>query len=97
MILLDTMINMEGKKPYEKGNKITKKNLDLIRIKSFQKNKEYKFGKTNVKFESHNNFKKLIKEKNSVIFAVLNGDVCNKKNQRVLSPGDIIKTGHLKN
>ena len=52
-----------AKKPYEKGNKITKKNLDLIRIKSFQKNKEYKFGKTNVKFESHNNFKKLIKRK----------------------------------
>ena len=84
------------KKPYEKGNKITKKNLNLIRIKSFQKNKEYKFGKTHVKFESHNNFKKLIKEKNSVIFAILNGDVCNKSNQRVLSPGDIIKTGTFK-
>ena len=84
------------KKNYEKGNKITKKNFNLIKLKSFKKDQKYIFGKTQVILESHYNFKRIIKEKNNVIFAVINGNVSNKKNQKVLLPGDIIKTDTLK-
>ena len=84
------------KKPYEKGKKISKKNLNFIKIKTFKKNHKYKFGNTIVHYEVHTNFKKLVREKNNVIFAVLSGNVSNKNNQKVLSPGDIIKTGTFK-
>jgi mannose-6-phosphate isomerase-like protein (cupin superfamily) len=84
------------KKSYEKGKKISKNNLNLIKLKNFKGGQKYEFGKTRVSLESHKNFKKLIKEKNSVIFAIINGNVSNKKNQKVLSPGDIIRTGTLK-
>lgn len=84
------------KKPYEKGTKISKENLNLIKIKKFKKNHKYKFGNTIVYYEVHTNFKKLVKEKNNVIFAVLSGNISNKNNQKVLSPGDIIKTGTFK-
>lgn len=84
------------KKTYERGKKITKKNWDLIKIKTFKKNHKYQFGNTIVHYETHTNFKKLVKEKNDAIFAVLNGNISNKKNQKVLSPGDIIKTGTFK-
>ena len=30
------------------------------------------------------------------MFAVLNGSVCNKRKQKILSPGDIIRTGTFK-
>lgn len=84
------------RKPYEKGKKISKKNLNLIKINTFKKNHKYRFGNTIVHYEVHTNFKKLVREKNNVIFAVLSGNISNKNNQKVLSPGDIIKTGTFK-
>ena len=68
----------------------------MFKLYKFKEKKEYFFGKTTVKLEIHKNFKKLISEKNNTMFAVLNGSVCNKKKQKILSPGDIIKTGTFK-
>ena len=84
------------KKPYETGRKLSNKNIEYKKLHKFQKNKKYFFGETTVVLETHINFKKLISEKNSTIFAVLNGNVCNKHKKKLLSPGDIIKSGTFK-
>ena len=47
--------------------------------------------------ETHKNFRLLNKEKMQTIFAVLEGKVIDRFNRSVLSYGDIIKTGFLKN
>ena len=86
------------KKPYE-GFKFTKKitKKDII----FKNNKKiiqkYVFNnKVELSLETHKNFRKINREKNQTIFAILNGDVVDKKNQSVLSTGDIVKTPTLK-
>jgi len=86
------------KKPYEQGKKFSNLNKKKVfnQLYEFKKEKKYFFDNTVVKLEVHKNFKKLVVEKNDTIFAVLNGGVCNKKKQKVLSPGDIIKTGTFK-
>jgi mannose-6-phosphate isomerase-like protein (cupin superfamily) len=84
------------KKPYEQGKKFSNKNIDHIKLHKLRKNNTYSFGKTSIELETHINFKKLISQKNDTIFAVLNGNVCNKKKKNILSPGDIIKTGTFK-
>ena len=86
------------KKPYEQGKKFSKLNKDkkFFKIYKFKEKKKYLFGKIVVKLEVHKNFKKLVTEKDNTIFAVLNGNVCNKNKQKILSPGDIIRTGTFK-
>ena len=86
------------KKPYEQGKKFSKLNKDkkFFKMSKFREKKKYLFGKTVVKLEVHKNFKKLVTEKDNTIFAVLNGNVCNKNKQKILSPGDIIRTGTFK-
>ena len=86
------------KKPYEQGKKFSnlKKNKTSFKLYKFKEEEKYFFGKTKVKLEIHRNFKKLLAAKNNTIFAVLNGNVCNKKKQKILSPGDIIRTGTFK-
>jgi mannose-6-phosphate isomerase-like protein (cupin superfamily) len=86
------------RKPYELGKKFSNLNKDknFYKLYKFKEKTEYFFGKTIVKLEIHKNFKKLVAEKNNTIFAVLNGSVCNKKKQKILSPGDIIRTGTFK-
>jgi mannose-6-phosphate isomerase-like protein (cupin superfamily) len=86
------------RKPYEQGKKLSNLNKDknVYKLYKFKEKTEYFFGKTIVKLEIHKNFKKLVAEKNNTIFAVLNGSVCNKKKQKILSPGDIIRTGTFK-
>ena len=83
-------------KAYELGKKFSNKNVNYIIYKKFEKNKKYNVGKTIVELETHFNFKKLIKQKDKTIFAVLNGNVCTKNNKKLLSSGDIIKTGTFK-
>jgi mannose-6-phosphate isomerase-like protein (cupin superfamily) len=77
------------RQPYEQGK-------NFYKLYKFKEKTEYVFGKTIVKLEIHKNFKKLVSEKNNTIFAVLNGSVCSKKKQKILSPGDIIRTGTFK-
>ena len=85
-------------RPYE-GKKFTKKiqsNFITFKKPQLNKNQTYKMGKVKISLEIHKNFKKLVNNKNSVIFAILDGKIIDKRGKNVLSYGDIIKTGTLK-
>ena len=87
-----------AKKPYE-GKKFTKlKTSSLIRFKrpKFGVEQAYKIGDVIISLEVHKNFKKLLKNKNSTIFGILDGAISDNKGQNVLSYGDIIKTDDLR-
>ena len=60
------------------------------------KKQVYKLGKVNVSLEVHKNFDKLLKNKNSNIFAILDGSISDNKGRNVLSYGDIVKTDDLR-
>ena len=85
-------------KPYEGKNFTKKINSDFIRFAKpkLGKNQLFKIKKTNISLEIHKNFKNLINKKNSTIFAIIDGNVVDKHKRRVLSYGDIIRTGTLK-
>ncbi len=85
-------------KPYEGKNFTKKINSDFIRFTKpkLGKNQLFKIKKTNISLEIHKNFKNLINKKNSTIFAIIDGNVVDKHKRRVLSYGDIIRTGTLK-
>jgi mannose-6-phosphate isomerase-like protein (cupin superfamily) len=85
-------------KAYE-GKKFTKSiESKFIKFKTpkFGKKQIYKIGKVNVALEVHKNFIKLLKNKNSTIFAILDGSISDNKGRNVLSYGDIIKTDDLR-
>jgi len=85
-------------KAYE-GKKFTKSiESKFIKFKApkFGKKQIYKIGKANVALEVHKNFIKLLKNKNSTIFAILDGSISDNKGRNVLSYGDIIKTNDLR-
>ena len=86
------------KKSYE-GKKFTKSiESKFIKFKTPKLGKKqiYKIGKVNVALEVHRNFVKLLKNKNSTIFAILDGSISDNKGRNVLSYGDIIKTDDLR-
>ena len=86
------------KKSYE-GKKFTKAIASkFIKFKSPKLGKKqiYKIGKSNVALEVHKNFVKLLKNKNTTIFAILDGSISDNKGRNVLSYGDIIKTDDLR-
>ena len=85
-------------KPYEGKNFSKKINSDFIKFTKpkLGKNQLFKIKKTNISLEIHKNFKNLINKKNSTIFAIIDGNVVDKHKRRVLSYGDIIRTGTLK-
>ncbi len=85
-------------KPYE-GKKYIKslKNQNIIFRRAKAKiEQKYKLGKINIKLKIYNNFKNIINQKNSTIFAVIDGNVVDKSYRKLLSVGDIIKTGTFK-
>ena len=82
-------------KPYE-GKKFTKKIFSDTLI--FKKPKvgydqNYLIDKVKVSLQVHKDFKKIVNKKLNNIFAVIDGNVVDHKNNNLLSPGDIIKTG----
>lgn len=84
-------------KPYE-GKQFTKFiSSDYIKFKKpkLGKNQTYKMNKVTISLEVHKNFRKLIKNKMSTIFAILDGGIVDKQGRNVLSYGDIIRTGTL--
>jgi len=85
-------------KPYEGKNFTKRINSNFIRFTKpkLGKNQLFKIKKTNISLEIHKNFKNLINKKNSTIFAIIDGNVVDKQMRRVLSYGDIIRTGTLK-
>ncbi len=82
-------------KPYEGVKYIKSLNYEDIIFKkpSYGIDQDYKINGVKIKLKVYKNFKEIIKQKNSTIFAVINGNVVDKKNRKILSVGDIIKTG----
>lgn len=84
-------------KPYE-GKQFTKFiSSDYIKFKKpkLGKNQTYKMNRVTISLEVHKNFNKLVKNKMSTIFAILDGGIVDKQGRNVLSYGDIIRTGTL--
>ena len=87
-----------AKKPYE-GKKFTKlKESSLIRFQTpkYGIEQSYEIGEVIISLEVHKNFKKLLKNKNSTIFGILDGAISDGKGRNVLSYGDIVKTDDLR-
>ena len=85
-------------KSYE-GKKYTKNiGSQFIKFKKpkFGKKQNYKIGKIKISLEVHKNFKKLVRNKQNTIFAILDGAIVDKHGRSVLSYGDIIRTNDLK-
>ena len=85
-------------KPYE-GKKFSKNiNPNFMKFKKpiFRKDQFYKIGKVKIFLEVHKNFKKLLRNNNRAIFAILNGKIVDNKGRNVISHGDIIRTGTLR-
>jgi mannose-6-phosphate isomerase-like protein (cupin superfamily) len=62
----------------------------------FGKKQIYKLNNLEISLEVHKNFKKILLNKESTIFAILDGSICDKSGRNVLSYGDIIKTNDFK-
>ena len=87
-----------AQKSYE-GKKYTKKiESDHLKFKKpiFGKKQIYKIHNVQITLEVHKNFKELLKNKKTTIFAILDGSICDSNGRKVLSYGDIIKTDDLK-
>ncbi len=85
-------------KPYEGKEKMTKKtNKNLIfKIPKINEINKYKTKNLEITVEKHSISKNLFKKPKNTIFAVLGGGLVDRKNQYVLSPGDIVKTDTIK-
>ena len=84
-------------KPYERGKKFEKRifnHIKLIQPKG-KKIQKISFKNANLFFENHTSFKKIVSKKKNTIFAIVNGFVGTKKNDKILAPGDIVKTGTI--
>ena len=86
-----------AKKPYESKNKMRKMTNEIF-FKVPKRNGINKYNYKNVKLtiERHKNKKKLVRKSRDTIYAILDGGLVDKRNQFVLSPGDIIKTDTIK-
>lgn len=86
------------KKSYE-GKKFTKSiESKFVKFKNpkLVKKQIYKIGKANIALEVHKNFTRLLKYKNTTIFAILDGSISDDRGRDVLSFGDIVKTDDLR-
>ena len=85
-------------KSYEGKNfiKSLNKNDIIFKKPKYGIEQKYKIGKINILLKVYKNFKEIINQKNSTIFAVIDGRVVDKKNRNILSVGDIVKTGTFK-
>ena len=84
---------------FYEGKKHTKEiNKNHLRFNkpSSTKKQTFKINKTLLSLEEHKNFNKLLKNKPSTIFAILNGSISDKYGRSLLSYGDIIRTNDLK-
>lgn len=82
-------------KPYEGRKFIKSLNYEDIIFKkpNYHTDQDYKINNIKIKLKVYKSFREIIKQKNATIFAVINGNVVDKKNRKILSVGDIIKTG----
>ena len=85
-------------KSYE-GKKFTKNiGSKFIKFKKPRLGKKqiYKINKVKMSLEVHKNFTKLIRNKMSTIFGILDGAIVDRHGRKVLSYGDIVRTNDLK-
>ena len=85
-------------KSYE-GKKFTKNiGSKFIKFKKpkLRKKQIYKINNVKIFLEVHKNFKRLITNKRSTIFGILDGAIVDRYGRIVLSYGDIVRTDDLK-
>jgi len=84
-------------KPYESLNK-AQINNSLIFFKKPKKNKSYRylFNDLEILIENYKNYKKIFKNSNNSISAIIDGKIVNNKGKQVIGCGEIIKTQALK-
>jgi len=85
-------------KPYEGKEKMTKKTTKnlIFKIPKINKINKYNLRNLEITVEKHSIAKNLFRKPKNTIFAVLGGGLVDKKNQYVLSPGDIVRTDTIK-
>ena len=84
-------------KPYESHKKVKTDSL-LTFFKKPKKNKICKYSINNLEIliENHKNYKKMFKNNNSSICAILDGKIVNRDGKQVIGYGEIVKTQTLK-
>lgn len=84
-------------KPYESLNK-AQINNSLIFFKKPKKNKSYRylFNDLEILIENYKNYKKIFKNSNNSISAIIDGKIVNNKGKQVIGCGEIVKTQALK-
>ena len=82
----------EGKKFIKSLNKEDK----IFKNPKIGTEQKYKIGKVNILLKVYKSFNNIVNQKNSTIFAVVDGKVVDKNNRNILTAGDIIKTGTFK-
>ena len=83
-------------KPYEGKNFIKKINTSEIFFDTTKNYQEFKVNKTKIILQKYKNFSLLLKKNNKNIFAVVDGSIIDQNKKKVLSIGDIIRTGTIK-
>ena len=85
-------------KPYEGKNfiKPLKKTNFFFRKATSAIDQKYKLGKVKIKLKVYKTFDNIINQKDKTIFAVIDGNIIDDHNRKLLSVGDIIKTGTFK-
>ena len=84
-------------KPYESLDK-AQLNNSLVFFKKPKKNKSYKylFNSLEILIENYKDYKKIFKNSNNSISAIIDGKIVNNKGKQVIGYGEIVKTEILK-
>jgi len=84
-------------KPYESYNK-AQINNSLVFFKKPKKNKPYRysFNDLEILIENYKNYKKMFKNSDNSISAILDGKIVNNKGKQAIGYGEIVKTQTLK-
>lgn len=83
-----TQMSYEGRK----HTSLTKSDHLQFKKPVHGKKQIYKINNIEISIEVHKNFNSLLKNKESSIFGILDGSICDKNGRSVLSYGDIVKT-----
>lgn len=84
-------------KPYEGKKNFSQVPGNFFKVPNkIKKCINHKIDKVKIQIEKHKNFKKINKYKMDTIHGILDGNLVNKDSKKILSLGDIIRTGTLK-
>jgi mannose-6-phosphate isomerase-like protein (cupin superfamily) len=84
-------------KPYENLNK-TQINNSIVFFKKPKKNKPYRylFNNLEILIENYKDYKKMFKNSNNSISAIIDGKIINNKGKQVIGFGEIVRTQTLR-